>query len=163
VTGGDFRIRPATTADVEALAAHRVGMFRDMGVAPPALHAQLHADCARSIRAMMASGEYVAWVALPDTEPGRIVGGAGVQLRKLQPFPRRDGTGIAPGKEALVRNVYTEPEFHRRGIARALMRAVMAWSRAADIDSLVLHAAPDGRALYESLGFSPTNEMRFQG
>ena len=29
----DYRLRRATIADVEALVAHRVGMFTDMGVA----------------------------------------------------------------------------------------------------------------------------------
>ena len=163
MTARDFVIRPATIADADTLAAHRVGMFRDMGVAPAGLRNQLHADCLVSIREMMRSGEYLAWVAAPVAEPQRVVAGAGVQQRRLQPFPRREATGVAPGKEALIRNVYTEPEFRRRGIARALMLEVMTWARSHEIDSLVLHAAPDGKALYESLGFAPTNEMRFQG
>jgi hypothetical protein len=27
----------------------------------------------------------------------------------------------------------------------------------------VLHASDDGRALYDKLGFTPTNEMRYDG
>ena len=30
-----------------------------------------------------------------------------------------------------------------------------------DLMSIVLHASPDGRALYRSLGFVATNEMRY--
>lgn len=31
------------------------------------------------------------------------------------------------------------------------------------IARLVLHASPDGRALYERLSFEPTNDMRYTG
>jgi GNAT superfamily N-acetyltransferase len=59
----------------------------------------------------------------------------------------------------LVVNVYTEPEYRRQGIARALMLALMEWARTTAADRVVLHASSDGRALYESLGFVATNEM----
>ena len=106
----------------------------------------------------MPRGEYVGWVAEAD---GRIVAGAGVQVRRVLPFPAHAGhAAIAEGRQAIVINVYTEPAHRRRGLARQLMEAVIAWSRAERIESLVLHAAPDGKHLYESLGFVPTNEMR---
>jgi hypothetical protein len=37
------------------------------------------------------------------------------------------------------------------------------WARLNRVDSLILHATPSGRPLYESLGFESTNEMRFMG
>jgi hypothetical protein len=43
------------------------------------------------------------------------------------------------------------------------MEAILAWARATEVESLVLHASTDGRALYERLGFAATNEMRFMG
>ena len=36
-------------------------------------------------------------------------------------------------------------------------------AKASDLDTLVLHASPDGRPLYERLGFQQTNEMRYHG
>jgi len=65
--------------------------------------------------------------------------------------------------EAIVVNVYTEPAWRRRGAARTLMEQVIDWARAQGIGRLVLHASKDGRALYERLGFAPTNEMWFTG
>jgi len=56
--------------------------------------------------------------------------------------------------------MYTEPEYRRQGLARRLMEAMVAWCRAERMTSVYLHASDDGRALYESLGFTPTNEMR---
>ena len=40
------------------------------------------------------------------------------------------------------------------------MAVMLAWCRAQGMSSLNLHASDSGRALYESLGFAPTNEMR---
>jgi GNAT superfamily N-acetyltransferase len=57
--------------------------------------------------------------------------------------------------------VYTEPGSRGRGIAGALMQAVMAWAKSQGCDRMVLHASDLGRPLYQSLGFSPANEMRW--
>lgn len=43
------------------------------------------------------------------------------------------------------------------------MEVILAWARETAVESLVLHASADGRALYERLGFAATNEMRFTG
>lgn len=152
--------------DVAIIAHHRASMFRDMG----SVSAELTDEMLRETRAMLPGmferGEYVGWLAAPASEPGRIVSGVGVQRRRVQPFPlkRVDGSvRISQGWQALVVNVFTEAEFRRRGAARQLMLAMMTWASTAGVDAVVLHAAPDGRALYESLGFVQTNEMRFPG
>ena len=59
-----------------------------------------------------------------------------------------------------ILNVYTEPEHRRRGIARALMQIALEWCASNDVDAVILHASAEGSALYASLGFAPTNEMR---
>jgi len=67
------------------------------------------------------------------------------------------------GPQALVMNVFTERAWRRRGVGEALMREVLRWCRANGVDSVVLHASEDGRPLYWNLGFTPTNEMRYEG
>jgi GNAT superfamily N-acetyltransferase len=87
-------------------------------------------------------------------------------MRQVLPFPLKLADGraeVAYGRQAVVINVYTEPAYRRRGLARALMHEVLAWARDTRLESLVLHAAPAGRALYEALGFASTTEMRFMG
>jgi GNAT superfamily N-acetyltransferase len=141
-------------------------MFRDMGSAPAELFDELLRETCAVLPEWLDRGEYVGWLAAPLTDPGRIVSGVGVQRRRVQPFPlkRADGSvRITQGRQALVVNVFTEAEFRRQGAARQLMLAMMHWASTAGLDAVVLHAAPDGRALYESLGFVQTNEMRFRG
>lgn len=156
-----FTIRRAVPADAAVIAGHRVGMFRDMGRLTPGATEALRAASAAWLGPAIERGEYVGWLAV--AADGRVVAGAGVQRRMLLPFPRAlpDGTvSVAAGRGAVVVNVYTEPADRRRGAARLLMAQVLAWAREAELEDLVLHAAPDGRHLYESLGFAPTNEMR---
>jgi len=42
-----------------------------------------------------------------------------------------------------------------------IIERIIDWTREQGIDSLVLHASDEGRALYERLGFIATTEMRF--
>ena len=113
------------------------------------------------IREAMAIGEYVAWVAYAIREPHRIVGGAGVQIRRLLPRPDAGGTRALIGREGLVLNMYVEPDYRRQGVARRLIETILAWVPHTDIVRLVLHASAEGRPLYESVRFESTNEMRY--
>jgi GNAT superfamily N-acetyltransferase len=62
----------------------------------------------------------------------------------------------------VILNVYTEREFRRRGVARQVMLAILAWIKAYGLRGVNLHASEEGRALYEKLGFEQTNEMRLR-
>jgi ribosomal protein S18 acetylase RimI-like enzyme len=58
--------------------------------------------------------------------------------------------------------VYVEPPWRRRGVAEALMRALLSALAERGIRRIVLHASDDGKRLYQRLGFVPTNEMRLE-
>ena len=158
-----FVVRAATLADVNVLAGHRADMFRDMGTLPADLHAPMVDATRPYIARLLAEGAYHAWLASPMGNPTMIVGGAGLQLRSVMPGVRRhDGVAdIAPTVQGIVVNVYTESTWRRHGVAALLMRHVIQGARELGVGSLVLHAAPAGRPLYELLGFAATNEMRY--
>jgi len=156
----ELSIRRATAADAGVLARHRADMFRDMGQLPADLRDTLVEAARAYFAAAVPDGRYVAWLAKAEVE-GNIVAGAGLQLRELLPRPVPGGTRLVHGSQGLILNVFTEPAWRRRGVAAALMRELLRWCRANGIESLVLHASADGRPLYEKLGFTPTNEMRY--
>jgi GNAT superfamily N-acetyltransferase len=160
-----FEIRLAAVPDAVRIASHRARMFRDMGLVPEPLFEDYQVRCEIRIREMLETGEYVGWLASPNEALDEIVGGAGVQLRRTLPHPVGGPHGeitIAEGRHAIIINVYTEPEWRRRGVARLLMNEIIGWARHERLDRLVLHASDEGRALYEQLGFVLNNEMRFR-
>ena len=156
-------LRPATPADVRTLARHRAAMWRDMGRLRAETFEAMVDATAPALARMMSEGRYHAWVLAPEGRPDDVVAGAGVQLREQLPFPVDDGRGVRGGEQGLVLNVYTEPAWRRQGAAERLMRAVLEWSEARGLASLILHASDEGRPLYERLGFIGTNEMRWGG
>jgi GNAT superfamily N-acetyltransferase len=155
-----YTIRPATPADAAIIAAHRVGMFRDMGEIPTeALATQLLAESTTALSTWLHDGSYVGWLAVADG--GAVIAGAGVHIKPQLPRISYDGARVVTTPLPLAVNVYTEPEWRGQGIARALMKIMMDWAAEQGTDRLVLHASDAGRPLYLSLGFDPTNELRW--
>jgi len=148
-----YDIRPAIPQDFETVLHHRRRMFEDMGFTdPPALEAML-ASATPLLRRGLTDGTYRGW--LVETPEEGIVAGGGViilefQSHPMDPVPRR----------AWVVNMFTEPGHRRRGLARRLMQAMLAWCRAEGMRFVYLHTSDEGRPLYEGIGFEATNEMR---
>ena len=103
----------------------------------------------------MRAGEYLSWFAI--AEDGAVAAGAGLWLMDWPAHMR----GLS-ARRGNILNVYTVPEFRRRGLARRLMEAELGWCRVNGIDLVILHASSEGRALYESLGFQASDEMRIK-
>src|SRR5690242_5665518 len=149
----EFPIRAATLDDLTHIVHHRRAMFRDMGRATSAELDEVAIAAERFLRSALPTGGYRGWFAVaPD---GRIAAGAGITI---VPWPGHPGDAV--NRRGWIQNVYTEPEFRRRGLARRLTETVVAWCREDGFHTVSLHASDDGRALYESMGFLPTNEMR---
>lgn len=151
-----WSIRRGTAADARTIASHRVRMMQEISALTDDDAARLEEAAARWFVDGIPRGDYRAWLATADDV---VIAGAGVQLRPLIPRPRPGG-GVLSGLQGLIVNVFVEPEWRRRGIAEALMRAVIADARENGLANLVLHASDAGRPLYERLGFATTNEMR---
>ena len=138
-------------------------MWQDMGDVPPALFKSLRVKSEAQLKEMLSRGEYAGWLASPAASPENVVAGAGVHLRRVMAHPLKNSRGtvhIAEGQHGVLVNVFTEPEWRRRGLATLLMRRIIGWSREQRLDRLTLHASDAGRALYERMGFVATNEMR---
>jgi GNAT superfamily N-acetyltransferase len=156
----DYRIRRCTLADAATVARHRVAMFLEMGEVPSdELANRLLAESTSALAVAMGDGSYVGWFALDEGD--QVVAGAGAHVKPQLPRLTPDGSRVAASPVPLVVNVYTEPPWRRRGVAKALMQTLMRWASAEGYDRVILHASDAGRALYTSLGFIPTNEMRW--
>jgi GNAT superfamily N-acetyltransferase len=147
-----YAVRCASSDDINVLVAHRRAMFVDMGYRDETALDLMAAQCHGWLLTRMNRGEYMAWLALaPDHS---IVAGTGLWLMDWIPHM------IGSGRRGNILNVYTAVEFRRRGLAGELMKVAMQWCRSNGVDVVVLHASPDGRRLYEAMGFAASNEMR---
>ncbi len=155
-----YEIRPCTPEDAATVARHRVEMFRDMGDVPTEeLARELFTQSTAALAAALSDGTYVGWLAVDAA--GTVIGGAGAHIKPQLPRISHSQTRVEAGPVPLAVNVYTEPEYRGRGVARAMMRVLMQWAVNQGADRVVLHASNKGRPLYTSLGFHPTNEMRW--
>ena len=59
-----------------------------------------------------------------------------------------------------VQYVATDPAHQRRGLASALLRAVLGAARDEGLESATLQASPDGLPVYERLGFRTVTALR---
>jgi ribosomal protein S18 acetylase RimI-like enzyme len=148
-----FSFRRGTEADAASIAVHRRRMFEDMGRGSAAELDAMQAKFLPWIANKIRSGEYLSF--LVENDRGQVVGGGGLMLSDQTPSPFD-----LSDKRGYILNVYVVPECRRRGLARRLMAEMLDYCRAQNIHTVALHASADGRPLYESLGFKPTNEMR---
>lgn len=152
IQGTALSIREALFTDLEVVLHHRRSMFSDMGYRMDAIEKAMSAS--RPFFAdRLSDGRFRAW--LVEDERHQVVAGGGIIVSDHHASP----TDPSPRRPIIV-NVYTEPPYRRRGIARSLMELMIRWCREQGFGSIVLHASQYGRPLYEELGFQATNEMR---
>ena len=57
------------------------------------------------------------------------------------------------GKTGTVLNVYTKPEYRKKGYAKKLMNMMLEDAKAENVSIIELKATEDGYSLYRSVGF----------
>ena len=150
----DITIRTATPADLAIVLRHRRAMFEEMGYTDRAALDRMQQNSERFFAVGLEDGTYRGWFA--ETAEGRVIAGGGVGLVPWPPHPRDDARPFRP----MIFNVYTEPEYRRRGIARRLMDVMIEWCSREGYHVVDLHSSDQGRPLYLSMGFTPTSELR---
>ncbi len=150
----NLTIREATADDIPEILEQRKRMYIDMGRDEPKALATMVSTSREFLTQAIPAGFFRSWLASTND---RIVAGGAVLI---VPWPSHTYDGEC--RRATILNVYTYPEYRRRGIARKLMQHMIEWCRNEGLAMVYLHASEDGRPLYESLGFEPTAEMRLK-
>jgi GNAT superfamily N-acetyltransferase len=155
MTQAEITIREAEPSESAIILHHRRSMFRDMGEGTVEELDRMVEIAGPWLARALSDGSYHHWLALGES--GRVAGGGGVLLCPWPASPKDACT-----QRAVILNVYTELEFRKRGIARQIMRTILAWVKDQGLGSANLHASAEGRHLYEKLGFEATTEMRLR-
>jgi GNAT superfamily N-acetyltransferase len=138
-------VRLAGDADLETVTRLRVAFVEEDDPRGATTGAELRAATRRYVDAAHGDGSLVSWLA----EDGDEVVGIVSMLVGHAPPRASDPTT----KQAYVVNMYVEPSHRRRGIAQALLDAMVAEAQARGLRVLHLYATELGRPLYERNGF----------
>ena len=98
----------------------------------------------------IADGTFLAWVAVTGN---MIVGTSGVCFYTVPPC-----FSNLSGKVAYIMNMYTLPEWRKKGIGSSLLEKLLESSKSLGITKLRLIATAAGRPLYAKYGFKPNEE-----
>ena len=89
---------------------------------------------------------HAAWLVFDGEE---VVGTGAVSFYQVMPTYHNPS-----GKKAYIMNMYTHPDYRRRGIAYRVLELLTAEAEMRQIDAVTLEATAAGRPLYEAFGFT---------
>lgn len=143
-----MELRKATCEDIEMLMDIRLEMLRVVNnMSPDEAFSDELVD--RSRRYFL-EGDQTTVLAIDN---GRAVGCASISYFRIMP------TYSHPtGKRGHLMNVYTNSAYRRQGIAREMVGMLIEEAKARRVTEISLDATESGRPLYESLGFTASEE-----
>ncbi|HEY1771916.1 MAG TPA: GNAT family N-acetyltransferase [Gammaproteobacteria bacterium] len=147
-------IRAIAVADAAKVTEHRHRMFVDAGKPDDANLRAMSDAFLEWLQPRIESGVYFGWFA---EEEGQVVSGLGMMTLDWPPHPLH----LEPLRGYIL-NVYTEPAYRGRGLAKQLTERAMQEARARKLSLTILHATEMGKPLYAKLGFTGTNEMQYR-
>ena len=134
--------RKLTENDLETFIALRIAQLREEGARE---ELDLRPALRDYYRRHLADGTFVSWLAVAE---GRIIGTSGMSFVEKPPY-----FGCPTGRIGLLSSMYTAPDHRRRGIARELLRRVVAEARAYGCGAVQITASDMGVLLYSDFGF----------
>ncbi len=132
-------------------------MVRSMGFATDADAGWISAATAY-ISEGLAGGSLFGTVV--EDDDGRLVSCGLIEFKRRVPSPWNPS-----GTYGYVSSMSTDPDWRRRGCARAVLDELLREARRRGVQRVELHATPDGAPLYRAVGFvSPVGgeEMRLE-
>jgi GNAT superfamily N-acetyltransferase len=142
----ELTVRPATLDDAAELVRLGGIMYAAMGQNPDDPEWR---QAAQTMLRERLRRDMVAFVIEDPDRAGHIVAsGAGTIAVRL-PAPANHS-----GRVGYVQWIATEPEFRRRGYAKAITEALVTWFDRAGVKDVELHATADAEPLYRNLGFA---------
>jgi GNAT superfamily N-acetyltransferase len=137
-----IRVRPAEPGDAAEIVYLGALMYKSVGAKPTPTWAL---GSTALVKKRLGDDLYGVVI---DAEEGGLAACGLINLGPRLPRPGRQAH-----RSGYIQWVSTAPQYHRRGFARAIMIALLEWTDEQGIEVIELHATPDGRELYEELGF----------
>ena len=94
----------------------------------------------------LTDGSHTAYLVFDED---KFVGAGGISYYKVMPTYHNPS-----GKKAYIMNMYTAPDYRRKGIAYKTLDLLIADSKSKGVHAITLEATERGRPLYEKYGFT---------
>jgi GNAT superfamily N-acetyltransferase len=149
-----FKIREATQDEDSLIAKHFYQLWIDNNVSSDSIKSDWLDITIKFINQARQELYYKAFVAEIDNI---VIGSVSCQLfAGLYPQLQKDSAR----KYGYIWNVYVEAPYRGKGIGKKLTSRAVDYLKSIKCTRVILHASPLGKPVYDSLGFSDSNEMR---
>ncbi|MDE5780567.1 MAG: GNAT family N-acetyltransferase [Lachnospiraceae bacterium] len=142
----DYLYKRATENDIEELVNTRIIVLRAANKLSDDIDmSKVKEESYKYYKESLAAGEHIAYLVYDDNI---FIGAGGVSFYKVMPTYHN-----STGRKAYIMNMYTEPEYRRKGIAFKTLDLLVNEVRKRGILQISLEATAAGRPLYEKYGF----------
>ena len=135
--------RMATLSDCEALTDIRMRMRKELDSDFDSK--MLYAKTLNFFKRNIENGTHIPFVCEHDRQ---IIATVGITLFEIMPTTKHPN-----GKVARLMNMYVEPYYRSKGIAKELLNRVMVYAEEHHIGKVMLNPSQMGKSLYENYGF----------
>lgn len=153
----DLTYKKATLADLDLLLETRISILRVANNLSDDVNMDtVKIESRRYYEKALEDGSHVAYLVF---DGNRFVGAGGVSFFQVMPTYHNP-----TGKKAYIMNIYTDPNYRRKGIASRTLDLLVNECRSAGVNMITLESTDMGRSLYEKYGFTKMdNEMELLG
>ena len=144
-----MRKRLADRGDIPTLVVLRKQQLIDEGLPPNSLQMDIARELTDYFTSAISDGSFISWIMDND---GEIIATSGVCFYALPP-----NYSNPSGRTAYVTNMYTKPEYRRRGIAAELLDMVIGEAKTRGYRVIRLHTSEQGKSIYKKAGFADSD------
>ena len=138
--------KKATIDDLEILTETRITVLRAANKLSDDVNMSVvKEESYRYYQDALTNDSHVAYLVFDGDD---FVGAGGISFFKVMPTFHNP-----TGQKAYIMNMFTKPEYRRKGIAYKTLDLLIAEAKRKDITSISLEATDMGRPLYEKYGF----------
>lgn len=149
----DYTYKQATIADLDELVRTRIIVLRAANkLSDDVDMSAVEKESREYYKRALVSGEHVAYLVY---DKDTFIGAGGESFYQVMPTYHNP-----TGRKAYIMNMYTAPEYRRKGVALRTLDLLVAAAKERGISQIFLEATESGRPLYDKYGFvQMQNEM----
>ena len=147
----DLTYKRATIEDINVLTTTRIEVLRAANkLSEDTDMSKVEMQSYNYYQRALCDGSHIAYLVFDEN---RFVGAGGVSFFQVMPTYHNPS-----GNKAYIMNMYTNPEYRRKGIAYKTLDMLIRDAKNKGVTAISLEATDMGRPLYEKYGFVKMND-----